>query len=83
LLKALSKGKPNPGPPSLRAVGSTSWKPGCKHYGLEAGPGFFTLLSTALAGGCCGLMSAVFNWVVDNVNNVNDMFKYVRKPWRI
>jgi hypothetical protein len=41
-LKALSKGKPKPGPPALRAVGSTSRKPGCKPYGLEAGPGFFT-----------------------------------------
>jgi hypothetical protein len=41
--------KSKPGPPSLRAVGSTlrpvsptGWKPGCRPYGPEAGPGFFT-----------------------------------------
>ena len=44
-LKALSKGKPKPGPLALQAVGSVgspSWKPGRKPYGLEAGPGFIT-----------------------------------------
>ena len=40
--------KPVPGPPSLRAVSSTSRKPGCRPYGPEAGPGY--LISRIKAG---------------------------------
>ena len=42
----------------------------------------FILLSIALADGCFGLLPAVFNGVVDNMNNVNDLSKYIRKLGR-